>query len=106
MSAIPAFVAAPGGTSAPSAATPTPPQDRGELRKSAEDFEAVFLSTVISRMFASIPVDGPFGGGHAEATYRSFLADEYAAELSRQGGIGIADAVYADLVRLQETSAP
>ena len=76
------------------------------LRKAAEAFEAVFLSSFISQMWAGIPVDGPFGGGHAEATYRSFLADEYGAALSRQGGIGIADEVYADLLRIQEEHTP
>ena len=102
MNALPSLL--PATSAAPGLSGEAPPQDAQSLRKSAEDFEAVFLSTVISRMFESIPVDGPFGGGHAEATYRSFLADEYGAELSRQGGVGIADAVYADLLRLQEAN--
>jgi Rod binding domain-containing protein len=78
----------------------------GRLREVAEQFESVFLATVISRMFDGLPTDGPFGGGHAEATYRSFLADEYAGALAGRGGIGIADVVYADLLRIQEAEAP
>jgi len=70
--------------------------------KAAEEFEATYLSTVFDRMFSSIKTDGPFGGGNAEATWRSFLATEYANEVSANGGIGIADSVKAELVRLQE----
>ena len=102
MEPLTAIAPGPGPTSANSAAAPV--QDQS-LRQIAEEFEAVFLSTVISRMFQSLPVDGPFGGGHAEATYRTFLAEEYASALSRQGGIGIADDVYADLLRIQEEAA-
>lgn len=68
----------------------------------AKEFEAVYLSTVFDRMFESVNTDGPFGGGKSEATWRSFLADEYAGEVTRQGGIGLADAVRAELVGLQE----
>lgn len=90
-----------GGTGAAGTA---PPADKA--RQTAESFEALFLSTVIDRMFASLPVDGPFGGGQAEATYRSFLADAYADALTQRGGVGIADALYDELIRLQEASSP
>lgn len=72
--------------------------------KAAEEFETVYLSTVFDRMFASIPTDGPFGGGNAEATWRSFLAKEYAGEVVAKGGIGLADTVRAELIGLQEVS--
>jgi Rod binding domain-containing protein len=68
----------------------------------AREFESVFLSTIFNRMFESIETDGPFGGGEAERTWRSFLAEQYAGEVARQGGIGLADAVRAELVGLQE----
>ena len=74
------------------------------LRETAEKFEASFLSTYVARMLDSLPTDGPFGGGHAEATFRSFLAGEYAGSMAKAGGIGLADVVYAELVKLQETS--
>ena len=100
MELLTSIAPAPGSPSSSAA-----PAHNQSLRQTAEEFEAVFLSTVISRMFQSLPVDGPFGGGHAEATYRTFLAEEYAGALSRQGGIGIAEEVYADLLRIQEEAA-
>lgn len=73
-----------------------------DVVKAAEEFEAVYLSTVFNSMFASIPTDGPFGGGSAEATWRSLLANQYAGEVSRKGGVGLASSVRAELVGIQE----
>jgi Rod binding domain-containing protein len=86
-------------------AAPAPAAD--PAREAALEFESVFLSTILDRMFASLPTDGPFGGGQAEATYRSLLAGEYAGALARTGsGIGIADTLYAELIKLQEAGTP
>ncbi len=75
-----------------------------DVVKAAEEFESVYLSTVLNTMFASIPTDGPFGGGKAEATWRSFLANEYANEVSAKGGIGLAASVRSELIGLQEVA--
>lgn len=76
------------------------------VRKTAEEFESVFLTTMLEGMFAGLKTDGPFGGGKAEETYRSMLASEYAQGIARAGGIGIADQVAREILALQETSTP
>ena len=73
-----------------------------KAREVAQDFEAFFLSQVLDQMFKGITSDGFFGGGFAESAYREMLNDEYAKVISRTGGIGIADAVYREILRLQE----
>ncbi|MFQ5786039.1 MAG: rod-binding protein [Alphaproteobacteria bacterium] len=73
-----------------------------EARRVAGEFEAFFLSQVLDNMTASLPTDGPFGGGHAEGIYRSMTNQEYGKLFSRSGGYGIADAVYRQILRLQE----
>lgn len=70
----------------------------------AEEFEAVFLSIFIEQMYAGIKTDGPFGGGSAEETYRSMLSQEYGRNIARSGGVGIADAVYAEILKAQEAA--
>lgn len=72
------------------------------MRAAAEDFEAVFLSQMLAPMFAGIKTDGPFGGGHAEEIFRSMLVEETGKTIARAGGIGIADAVYRQLLIYQE----
>jgi Rod binding domain-containing protein len=49
--------------------------------------------------------EGPFNGGQAANTWRSFLTDEYSKNFAKAGGIGIADSVYKELIALQEAKA-
>lgn len=72
--------------------------------KVAEDFEAFFLWQVFDGMFAGIPTDGPFGGGQAEQIYRSLLTQEFGRYVARSGGIGIADSVQREILKLQEVA--
>ncbi len=72
------------------------------MRKAAEDFEAVFIGRMLQPMFAGIKSDGMFGGGHAEEIFRSMLVEEMGKTIAKGGGIGIADAVYRELVSIQE----
>jgi len=80
------------------------PAVAAKARASAQDFEAVFLNSMFSQMFAHVN-EGPFNGGQAASTWRSFLTDEYAKNFARAGGIGIADSVYKELISLQEAKA-
>lgn len=81
-------------------------ETKDEARQVAEEFEGIFLSTMLESMFAGVKTDGPFGGGNAEGAYRSMLNQEYAKAISRSGGIGIADQVYAEILRTQNVATP
>ncbi len=78
------------------------PATKGQARKVAEDFEAFFLSQFIGHMFAGVKTDGPFGGGQGEEIFRSVLTQEYGKVMARNGGVGIADDVYREIIKLQE----
>jgi len=71
-------------------------------RAAAEDFESVFLSQMLAPMFETVETDSMFGGGHAEGIYRSMMVEEIGKEISRAGGIGIADEIYREIMALQE----
>ena len=73
-------------------------------KEAAQDFEAVFLAQMLQPMFEGLGSDGIFGGGHAEKIHRSLLVQEYGKEIAKQGGIGLADQVLKEIVRLQENS--
>ena len=81
-----------------------PPAVAAKARAAAQDFEAVFLNSMFSHMFANVN-EGPFSGGEAAKTWRSFLTDEYAKNFAKAGGIGIADSVYKELIAVQEARA-
>lgn len=73
-----------------------------DARRVGEEFETMFLSQMLTPIFDALKTDGPFGGGHAEGMYRSFLVDAYAKSMTKRGGIGIADQVQREILKLQE----
>lgn len=101
--AVPTFLLAkPGSPGMPSIANATN-LTPGQLkaRDVAQEFESVFLTQMLQHMFEGIKTDGPFGGGQSETIYRSMLNQYYAEAVSKRGGIGIADAVYSEILKLQ-----
>lgn len=72
-----------------------------KTRAAAEDFESVFLNTMLQQMFSGVG-QGPFNGGAGAGIWRSFLTDEYAKSIVKAGGIGIADHVQRALLAQQE----
>jgi len=77
--------------------------DPATLRKTAEEFESFFLSQTFESLYAGMSADPMFGGGSGENVYRSMMLQEYGKAAARSGGVGIADAVYREMMRLQET---
>lgn len=73
-----------------------------EARQVAEELEGVFLSQVLQPMFANVSAEAPFGGGLAEDMWRSLQVEEYGKAMARSGGIGLADAVMREILKLQE----
>jgi Rod binding domain-containing protein len=76
--------------------------DQTALKATAQNFESVFLSQMFSQMFQDVGTDSLFGGGHGEEMFRSLMLDEYAKQVSKKGGLGIADAVMRQLISQQE----
>ncbi|MGH7122808.1 MAG: rod-binding protein [Stellaceae bacterium] len=90
---------------APNTSAPNPAAgalDPSGAAKVAQDFEAFFLAQSMDSMFAGIESDKLFGGGQGENVYKSLLSQEYAKVAAKSGGVGIADAVQREILRLQE----
>jgi peptidoglycan hydrolase FlgJ len=90
---------------------PLPPQTNGlskqelqKIDKTSEDFEAVFITEMLKPMFEALEVDPVFGGGKGEEVFRDLQLNEYGKMISKQGGIGLADNVRAQLIHLQLVS--
>ncbi|MEM6383889.1 MAG: rod-binding protein [Pseudomonadota bacterium] len=77
--------------------------NRMSVDDAAEEFEAVMLTALLKPVFESIETPAPFGGGSGEQMWRGVLVEQYAKEMAAAGGIGIADQVRAELLRIQET---
>lgn len=77
------------------------PKKMDKINAAAKDFEAVFISQMMSHMFSSVEVDPMFGGGQGEEMFRSMMVEEYGKQLAASGGIGIAEQVTAKLIDMQ-----
>ena len=69
-------------------------------------FEASFLSQMMKPMFEGLSTEAPFGGGEAEGTWRGFLVEAMAKQTVKAGGIGLADQVVAQMLKMQEAGEP
>lgn len=70
----------------------------------AQEFEAQFIAQMMENMFSTVETNSEFGGGQAEEVYRSLLVNEYGKLISRTGGVGVADHVKREMIRMQEVS--
>lgn len=81
---------------APAASQATPRQ-----REVAQRFEASMLAQMLAPMFDTISTRGGFSGGAAEEQWRPMLTEAYAARMAAAGGIGVAPAILAQMLRTQ-----
>ena len=73
-----------------------------QARKIAQDFEAVFLGQMLQPMFQNIETAEPFGGGTSEKMWKAMQVEEYGKAIANSGGIGLADAVFKEIIKAQE----
>ncbi|MEI9885735.1 MAG: rod-binding protein [Rhizomicrobium sp.] len=71
-------------------------------KRTAEQFEGVFITQFLGEMFSGLSTDGPFGGGQGEAMFRSLMMDEYGKQIASQGGFGLSASVTRELLKHQE----
>ncbi|MBK1670994.1 hypothetical protein CKO28_23590 [Rhodovibrio sodomensis] len=76
--------------------------DETAAAKAAQDFEAMFIAQMLKPIFQGLSTEGMFGGGKGEEMYRSLMVEEYGKTIAKAGGVGIADQVKAEMLKLQE----
>lgn len=92
------------GAPLPLASTPSPSSIASapaDVRRAAEEFEAIFLAEMLAPMFEGLETDGLGGGGLGEEIFRPMLVERYAQAIAQAGGAGIADSIVRELMRLQ-----
>ena len=76
-------------------AAETATEKEQSLRKTAQEFEAVFIKEMLTHagMDKALAGDSGYGG----EAFSSMLVQTYAEELSQNGGFGFADQIYRQL---------
>ncbi|MBV5270093.1 MAG: flagellar assembly peptidoglycan hydrolase FlgJ [Afipia sp.] len=87
------------------ALTKVSPQAQAKAKSQAQDFEAVFLNSMLSQMTSGIKEDGPFGNTPSTGIWRSMMTEQYSKSFAQAGGIGISNDVYRTLILQQANAA-
>ncbi len=78
--------------------------DPDAIKKTAQQFEGMFISQFLGEMFSGISTDGPMGGGQGEEMFRSLMIDEYGKRFAAQGGFGLSSAIQREMLKMQEAN--
>jgi peptidoglycan hydrolase FlgJ len=76
-----------------------------KTRAQAQDFESMFISSMMQHMFTGIGKDGPLGSAPSIGPWRSLLTEQYAKGIVKAGGLGIANQVYKAMIARQAAKA-
>lgn len=97
------FAPLPAAAATGAAPPPAEAAARKKIADAAQSFEAHVLSTLMQSMFQGVDA-GDFGGGYGEQQFKSLLVDAMARQTARSGGIGVADQVNREMLKLQGLS--
>ncbi len=69
-----------------------------KLKSACIDFETIFISKLLNGMRKTINKSGFIDGGIGEEIFTDMLYDEYAQTIAKQGGFGLADMIYKNIL--------
>lgn len=87
------------------ALTKVSPTAQAKAKSQAQDFEAVFLNSMLSQMTSGVKGEGPFGDTPGTGVWRSMMTEQYSKSFAQAGGIGISNDVYRTLILQQADRA-
>ena len=81
-------------------------KDRAELKKAAQEFEAVFIRQLLKVMRETIEESSSEGSGLGKGVYTELFDQEIAISMSQRGALGIGDIIYRSLVENEAKENP
>ena len=95
----------PAVTSAPPSVDPDAPLDP-KIWQAAQSFEAMAIGQMLAPMFDTVDLSkSKFGGSQGEAAWKPMMIDAIGKQMEAHGGFGLAQPIYAAMLRAQEGRA-
>jgi len=79
-------------------ATSLTEKERADLKKAAQEFEAIFIAQLLKVMRETIEESGMEGSGFGKTIYTELFDQEMANDMARRGVIGIGDMIYRNVL--------
>jgi murein DD-endopeptidase MepM/ murein hydrolase activator NlpD len=73
-------------------------KQKSELKKVAQEFEAIFIAQMLKVMRETIEESGLMDGGFGKSIYTELFDQEVSLSLARRGSFGISDILYRNLL--------
>ena len=87
----------------PDGKKPLTEKDLSRIDAAAQDFEAMYLTEMLRPMFDEVNQPDPvFGGGKGEEVFNGMMLDHYGKIMAKAGGVGIAQYVRDEMIRIQQ----
>jgi Rod binding domain-containing protein len=79
------------------------PKQLDDIRKTAKEFEGMFMTEMFNHMFSGIETDPMFGGGQGEQMFRGLMVQEYGKMIAKTpNGMGLSDMIQKQMIAMQE----
>jgi flagellar protein FlgJ len=75
-------------------------KDKESLKKSCQDFEAIFVQSLFKAMRKTVPEGGLFEKDNATEMFQDMLDQEIATKMSQKQSIGLADQMYRQMEKM------
>jgi peptidoglycan hydrolase FlgJ len=76
---------------------------QAKAKKTADDFETMFLEQMTEHMVNSTDTEGPMGeNGAGGGIWRSMLNQQYAKQIQASGGLGLSSQIMNSILQVQE----
>lgn len=72
-------------------------QDEQKLKETSQEFEAVFISLMLSQMRNNVMKSDLFGKGQEEGVWNSMMDQELAKTWAKNDGVGLANLLFQQL---------
>lgn|GEM_PF-1560556 len=78
------------------------PETKAKMHAQAQDFESFYIYQFLELVTPPEDKNSVMNGGPGEEMFHHQLNEEMGKTIAQRGGFGVADTVYAELVRQQE----
>lgn len=93
------------GVVRPGPSGPATPAQVAKIADTAKKFEAMAVGQLLAPMFDTVDTSGGmFGGGQGEQAWKPMLVAELGKHLAAHGGLGLAQPIMQQMLRMQEDS--
>jgi flagellar protein FlgJ len=73
------------------------PKDREALKKTCQDFEAIFIQSMFKAMRKTVPESGLLAKDNSTRMYQDMIDQEIASKISQKQSIGLAEQMYRQM---------